>query len=73
MRLEKTMKRSERKAERADFLRILAIELDSHAANGSGFIFQTRDGEDAPEEVVKLRLAILERVVGWLERKADQP
>lgn len=50
------MNRLERAKVRADFLEALAVEMESHMENGSGFIFETNGGrEDAPEDVVKIR------------------
>ncbi len=65
------MTRADRTKWTRDFYDALAMELDSHLANGSEFIHL--DGsEDAPEEVVKLRFSILKREVKRLRGKGTR-
>lgn len=59
---------------RADFLEALAVEMESHLENGSGFVFEANGGqEDAPPEVVKIRTQALRgavRVVRTMARRS---
>lgn len=66
------------KAERnvaADFCHTLAVELESHLANGSAFIYLNgSDGTDdnAPDYAVKIRLRILTRLITALESRSER-
>jgi hypothetical protein len=65
------MTRTQRAKVRADFYESLAVELDCHIANGSGFIFDDGAG-DAAKAVVDLRLSILKSVVNEMYRRRDR-
>jgi hypothetical protein len=62
------MTRVERTKWTREFYDTLAVELDSHLANGSEFIHLNGD-EDAPAEVVDLRFKILAQEVRRLYSK----
>jgi hypothetical protein len=59
--------RAERSKWTRDFYAALAVELDSHVDNGSGFIFG--DNEDDPKDLVELRLKIVRQEVARLQKK----
>jgi hypothetical protein len=53
--------------------RSLATEVDSHLANGSGFIFDEPSGEASADEMVALRVKVVRQVAAYLFKKADKP
>lgn len=62
------MTRAERTKWTRDFYHCLAVELNSHLANGSEFIYL--DGsEDVREDIVALRIKILTQEVKRLAKK----
>lgn len=65
------MTRDQKSRERRSFLLTLATELESHLENGSDFIYLDNAGEDdAPEDVVGVRVVTLKRLVASLRRRA---
>ena len=48
----------------------LATEVESHLANGSGFIFEEPGGYDSPQNVIDLRVKVVKQVVAYLFKKA---
>lgn len=65
------MTRDERRKRLAEVYRSIAAELDHHFANGSEWLHFEPDGSDSPADVVKLRLAVLEREVDRATKRAD--
>lgn len=49
---------------------MLAVEIDSHLANGSEWLEQEEDGGESPAEVVRLRQELLRAQVRALEGRA---
>lgn len=53
------MNRIERRKRLAEAYSIISTELDQHLANGSEFLLLEVNGEDSPDDVVKLRVRVL--------------
>lgn len=62
------MTRASRSRYTRDFYDTLATELESHLGNGSEFIF-LEGQDDAPKEIVDLRIKILKQEIRRLRKK----
>ncbi len=65
------MTRAQRSKVIREFYRSLAVELHSHLASGSGFIYLNKYGESEENEVVELRKDMLEREYNRLFKKGE--
>ncbi len=66
------MKTEKARRVRAEFYRSLAVELESHIGNGSGFLYIEPDGSDSTRGAVSIREGILNRAIAMFEKRAWQ-